>query len=67
MGVEIKIGSGNVPGAGNVSWKLQVTKNANGDVMLRVLQEVRLLDEGGKMIGSEDPRYAFVARHLGAM
>lgn len=64
--MQTKIGTSSVPGVGNVSWRMQVTTTAGGEVFLRVLQAVRILNEGHRQIGTEDPRYGTVARHLGA-
>ena len=64
MGTSIERGSGNVPGVGWASWQLQVTKNANGEVSIRMLQTARVKDGP---IGREDPRFQRIADFLGAV
>lgn len=65
MGVSIEPGAGSVPGVdGYVTWAVTVTKTAGGSTSSRVLKNVRV---DRVPIGSEDPRYAFVAVHTNAI
>lgn len=65
-GKSYESGIDNIPGAGRIAWRVEVTRNASGEVHARVIQDLRDL-EANRSFGSEDPRYPVVAQFLGAM
>ncbi len=65
MGKSIESGSGHVPGVdGYCTWVVQVTKNASGATVIRMLQSARV---DNVPIGSDDSRWAFIGAHARAV
>lgn len=64
MGQSIEVGTTNVPEVGVVAYRVQVTKNASGEVFMRVLQDARYV-ETNRPVASEEHRER-IARHLRA-
>lgn len=61
----IESGSGRVPGVeGYRAWVVQVTKNASGTTVTRMLQSARI---DNAPIGPDDSRWAFIAGHARAV
>lgn len=65
MGKSIESGSGRVPGVdGYGTWVVQVANNASGATAIRMLQSARVDNVPN---GSDDSRWAFIARHARAV
>ncbi|MBD8219666.1 hypothetical protein IFU40_13590 [Microbacterium sp. CFBP 13617] len=65
MSQKIEVGTADVPGVGLVAYRVQVNRNAGGEVFMRVLQDARYVD-GNRVVVDDDHR-ARIASHLRAV
>jgi len=65
MNQRTETGSADVPGVGSVSYRVQETRNANGEIAVRVLQAARYLDTGRPV--TDDEHLRLIGRHVRAI
>ncbi|MGC0371222.1 hypothetical protein [Microbacterium sp. SLBN-111] len=65
MSQKVEAGTADVPGVGRVAYRVQVNRNAGGEVFLRVLQDARYVD-GNRIVENEEHRTR-IANHLRAV